>query len=83
MHVLTVVQKMTKLIDTLEAQSYPKEIRIKIIERAGLRLLFEWRYWVVIASFIILGIVTLKMIKGMNIPWYADLFLSFSEIIIG
>lgn len=36
---------MKKLIDTPEAATYSSELREVVVSRAGLQMLFEWRYW--------------------------------------
>jgi hypothetical protein len=74
---------MKKLIDTPEAESYSLDVRQEVVSRAGLQLLFEWRYWMALLPLVIVGFISLGLIERMDIPLLGRIGLTLLIILPG
>ena len=74
---------MKKLVNTPEAESYTDDVRSKVVELAGVRILFEWRYWMALALFILAASIALRMVEGADLPWIGTIIISFLVLLPG
>ncbi|MES2441166.1 MAG: hypothetical protein V4584_19035 [Verrucomicrobiota bacterium] len=79
----TSCQKVKNLVESPEAETYRPEQRAAVVKLAGVQLLFEWRYWMILLPSIIASSMALSLVGRLGLPVMGTIGCSAAVILIG